>query len=196
MLKSGAIERAAMSATTTEMARYYGFAAETSGYSTGQFVPGMQAGYERALNVLPAVLSWPDILVGAGLLGSSIILSLEQMLIDAEVFRMCKQAHRGIVCHEGKWLDDEIDRIGPGGHFLEQNSTAQAVRGDEWYIGQLGIDASFEEWEAAGKPDLVEEARDMVDQILSSHEPLALDAEINRELDRIRKSAADNLHKK
>ncbi len=196
MVKSGAIERAAMSATTTEMARYYGFAAETSGYSTGQFVPNMQAGYERALNVLPAMLSWPDILVGAGLLGSSIILSLEQMLIDTEVFRMCRQAHRGIVCKEDKWLDDEIDRIGPGGHFLDQSTTARAVRGDDWYIEKLGLNASFEEWETAGKPDLVEEARDMVDRILSSHEPLALDAEIDRELDRIRKSAADNLHKK
>ena len=106
---------------------------------------------------------------------------------------MCRQAHRGIVCDEDKWLDDEIDRIGPGGHFLDQSTTARAVRGDDWYIEKLGINASFEEWEAAGKPDVVEEAREMVDQILSSHEPLALDAETDRELDRIKQSAADSL---
>jgi len=193
MLKSGAIERAAMSATTTEMARYYGLAAETSGYSTGQFVPNMQAGYERALNVLPAMLSWPDILVGAGLLGSSIVLSLEQLLIDTEVFRMCKQAHRGIACDEDTYLDGEFDTVGPGGHFLDQSTTARAVRGDDWYIEKLGINASFEEWESAGKPDVVEQARDRVDQLLSSHEPLALDAETDRELERIKQSAANNL---
>jgi trimethylamine--corrinoid protein Co-methyltransferase len=193
MVKSGAIERAALSAATTEMARYYGFPAETSGFSTGQSVPNMQAGYERAFNVLPAILSWPDILVGAGLLGSSMILSLEQMLVDCEFFRMCKQAHRGIVSSAGKWMDDEIDRIGPGGHFLDTSSTARAVRGEEWYMEKLGISATFEEWEANGKPELLTQARDMVDQILSSHQPLALEEEIVQELAHIQKSAANHL---
>lgn len=192
MVKSGAIERAAMSAATTEMARYYGFPAETSGYSTGQFVPNMQAGYERALNVLPAMLSWPDILVGAGLLGSSIILSLEQMLIDTEFFRMCRQAHRGIVSDADKWMDDEINGIGPGGHFLDASSTVEAVRGEEWYMEKLGIHASFEKWEANGKPDLLTQARDRVDQILTSHRPIPLTEEIERELAHIQKRAADH----
>ncbi|MDM8543656.1 trimethylamine methyltransferase family protein [Desulfococcaceae bacterium HSG9] len=195
MLKSGAIERAAMSAAATEMARYYGFPAETSGFSTGQFTPNMQAASESALNTLPAMLSWPDILVGVGLLGSSMILCLEQMLIDTEVFRMCKQAHRGIVTGKDKWLDDVIDRVGPGGHFLDLASTARAVRGDEWYIGQLGRNTSFEEWEAAGKPGLLEEAREKVEQILSSHRPLPLDEEIERELNRILKKAQDGVLK-
>ena len=53
--------------------------------------------------------------------------------------------------------------------------------------------ASLEEWKAAGKRELVEDAREKVDQILSSHEPLPLDEEIDRELDRIRKRAADSL---
>jgi trimethylamine--corrinoid protein Co-methyltransferase len=193
LVKLGAIESGVLSAASTEMARYYGLPAETSGYGTGQFIPNIQTGYERALGALHSMLSWPDILVGAGLLGNSMILSLEQMLIDTEIFRMCKQAHRGIVSGDDRWLDDLIDRVGPAGHFLDQSSTASAVRGGEWYIGQLGIDTTFEEWESAGKPEIIEEARDMVDQILSSHQPLPLDKEIERELARIKKRAADNL---
>ena len=123
------------------------------------------------------------------------ILCLEQMLIDTEVFRMCKQAHRGIVTGKDQWLDDVIDRVGPGGHFLDLASTARAVRGDEWYIGQMGRNTSFEEWEAAGKPELLEEARERVDQILSSHRPLPLDEEIERELSRILKKAQDGVLK-
>jgi trimethylamine--corrinoid protein Co-methyltransferase len=191
LVKSGAIERGAMSAAATEMARYYDLPAETSGFSTGQFVPNIQSGYDRALSTLPSMLSWPDILVGAGLLGSSMILSLEQMLIDAEIFRMCRQAHRGIVCSDDKWLDDIIDQVGPGGHFLDQPSTTSAVRSHEWYINQLGVNVSFEEWEASGRPELAEEARDKADQLLSSHQPLPLDEEVNRELERIKKSAQD-----
>ena len=48
----------------------------------------------RGDKMLP-LLSWPDILVGPGLLGGSMILNLEQLLIDVEMFRMCKRAHTG-----------------------------------------------------------------------------------------------------
>ena len=106
---------------------------------------------------------------------------------------MGKQAHRGIVSDEDKWLDDVIDQVGPGGHFLDQPSTAGAVRSSEWYINKLGVHASFEEWEAAGKPGIVQEAREKVDQILAAHQPLPLDEEVNRELERIKKRAADHL---
>jgi trimethylamine--corrinoid protein Co-methyltransferase len=192
MLKSDAIEGGLLSAATVEMARYYGLPAETTGSATAQFVPNIQSGYERALSAMPSILSWPDILVGAGLLGGAMILSLEQMLIDTETFRMCKQAHRGIISGDEKWLDEVINRVGPGGHFLDHPTTASAVRSNEWYINQLGFNASLEEWGAAGRPDVVEEARQAVDQILSAHRPLPLDEEIDRELDRIKKRAADS----
>ena len=119
--------------------------------------------------------------------------SLEQVLIDTETFRVCKQAHRGIVAGDEKWLDDVLDQAGPGGQFLDHSTTASAVRSKEWYVNQLGVNASLEEWEAAGRPDVIEEACEKVDQILSAHRPLPLDEEIDRELDRIRKRAADSL---
>jgi len=191
--KSGAIESNALSSAATEMARFYGLAAETSGFGSGRFTLDFQNGYERGLRALQPLLSRPDILVGAGMLGSSMILSLEHMLMDTEIFRMCKQAQRGIVCGDDKWLDDVIDQVGPGGHFLDQLSTANAVRDGEWYLGKMGMIDSFEEWVAAGRRELVEDAREKVDQILSSHQPLPLDEEIDRELERIKKSASDKM---
>ena len=191
MLKSDAIESGVLSAATTEMGRYYGLPVETTGSATAQFVPNVQGGYERALRAMLSILSWPDILVGAGLLGSAMILSLEQMLIDTETFRICKQAHRGIISGDGKWLDDVLDQVGPGGQFLDQVSTTAAIHDGEWYLSKKGMMASVEEWKAAGKRELVEDAREKVNQILSSHEPLPLDEDIDRELERIRKRAAE-----
>ena len=191
MLKSDAIEDGLLGAATTEMGRYYGLPIETTGAGTGQFVPNIQSGYERALRALLSILSWPDIVVGAGLLGSAMILSLEQMLIDTEIFRICKQARRGIVSNNEKWLDEVIDRVGPGGHFLDHPTTTSAVRSNEWYINQLGVNTTLEEWVAAGRPDVRKEAREMVDRILSTHQPLPLDEDIDRELERIRTKAAE-----
>ena len=173
------------------MARYYGLPVEVSGFSTDHHIPGIQAGYERALNGMLPILSWPDILVGPGLLGGSMVLSLEQMMIDIEVFRMCRQAHRGIVSEKGRWLEDTIDRAGPGGDFLSEISTARAVLGGEWYISNLGVHDPIEEWEAAGKPTLLEEAREKVDHTLMAHKPVPLDGDVERELDRVQKRARE-----
>ena len=186
---AGAIENGLLGAASVEMARYYGLPVEASGGGTDHYVPGIQPGYERALNGLLPALSWPDILVGPGLLGGSMILCLEQLLIDVEVFRMCRRACQGIASDEDKWLEDVINRIGPGGNFLGERSTVRGIRGGEWYVSQLGWHDTFEAWEATGRPTLLQEAREKVDHILATHRPLPLDEDVERELDRIQKRA-------
>ena len=185
----GAIENGLLSAAAVEMARYYGLPVEASGGGTDHYVPGIQPGYERALSSLLPVLSWPDILVGPGLLGGSMILSLEQLLIDVEVFRMCKRASQGIASDGDKWLEDVISSVGPGGGFLSERSTVSGIRGGEWYVSKIGLHDTFEAWEADGRPMLLEEAREKVERILATHQPLPLDEDVERELDRIQKRA-------
>lgn len=188
---AGAIEGGLMSAASIEMGRYYGLPVEASGMGTDHYVPSIQAGYERALNGLLPMLSWPDILVGPGLLGGSMILSLEQTLVDVEVFRMCKRAHRGIATEAQRWLADAINAVEPGGHFLGERSTVRGIREGEWYFSQLGVHDTFESWDAGGRPSLIDEAHGKVKQILATHEPLPLGEDVERELDRIEKRARE-----
>jgi trimethylamine--corrinoid protein Co-methyltransferase len=122
-------------------------------------------------------------------MGGSMVLSLDQLLIDVEIFRMCRRAHQGIAVDDGKWLEDVIHRVGPGGHFLTETSTVKALREGEMYISQLGWHDGFEAWEAAGRPTLLEEAHEKVGQILATHQVLPLDEDVERELDRIQKRA-------
>jgi len=187
----GAVENGVLSAAAIEMARYYGLPVEASGIGTDRHTPSIQAGYERALNGLLPVLSWPDILVGPGLLGGSMNLCLEQLLIDVEIFGMSKRAHEGILVDQDTWLDDLISEIGPGGHFLAEPSTVEGIREGRWYISDLGVHDTFEKWEAAGKPTLRDQAYETVEQILATHQPLPLDEDVERELDRIQKRAME-----
>ncbi|MBA7681601.1 Glycine betaine methyltransferase [subsurface metagenome] len=187
---SGSVENGVLGAAETEMARFYGLPVEASGGSTDHCIPSIQAGYERALNGVLTALSWPDILVGPGLLAGSMILSFEQFLIDVEVFRMCKQAHRGISADDSKWLEDVIERIGPGGNFLVEESTVDGIRTGEWYVSNFGMHDTSEMWEASGRHTLIDEAREKVERILGSYEPLPLGKDIENELNRIRKRAA------
>jgi trimethylamine--corrinoid protein Co-methyltransferase len=186
---AGAIEGGLLAVAVVEMARHYGLPVEGSGMTTEHYVPGIQAAFESSMIGLLAALAWPDILIGCGLMGGSMVLSLEQLLIDVEIFKMAKRAREGIAAADGKWLEDVIDRVGPGGHFLTESSTVRALRDGEMYVSQLGWHGSFEAWEAAGNPTLLEEVREKVAQILATHEPLPLDEHVEKELDRIQKRA-------
>jgi trimethylamine--corrinoid protein Co-methyltransferase len=186
---AGAIEGGLLAAAGVEMARHYGLPVEASGMTTGHFIPGIQSAYESSMIGLLATLAWPDILVGCGLMDGSMVLSLEQLLIDVETFRMCRRARQGIAVDDDKWLEDLIHRVGPGGNFLAEPSTVTALREGEMYISQLGWHDSLDAWEAAGRPTLFEEAREKVNQILATHQPLPLDDDVERELDRIQQRA-------
>jgi trimethylamine--corrinoid protein Co-methyltransferase len=193
LYSAGAIENGLLSSAGIEMAKYYGLPVEGSGGSTDAFAPGIQTSYERSLNFLMPMLSWPDLIVGAGLMGGSMVLSLEQLVIDAEVFRMAKQAHRGIPTHDEMWLDDVIQRVGPGGNFLGEKSTAVSMRSGEWLIPNLGVHKTRQAWEDDGKKDVLEEAREKVEDILATHKPLPLGDDVEKELEKIYKRAQQSV---
>jgi trimethylamine--corrinoid protein Co-methyltransferase len=181
---------AALSAAGTEMARFYGLPALGSGCGSDQFVPGIQAAYEKAFDLLVGSLAWPDLMVGPGGLGGSLVISLEQVLMDVEVFRMCRKAHEGIAVAENHWLDDVVARVGPGGNFIAERSTRDNLRNGEWFLPGLGMHDSYERWLSAGRPELLDEVRAGVEDLLAGHEPLPLPEDVERELERLRARAA------
>jgi trimethylamine--corrinoid protein Co-methyltransferase len=187
---AGAIEQGAMSMAGIAMARYYGLPVEASGSSSDAFEPGAQAAYEKAAMAVMVTLGAPDILVGPGLLGGCIMLSLEQLVIDVEIFRLARQGYAGVPVQDDLWLDDVLTRVGPGGAFIGESSTRQNMRRGEWLLGDFGNHDSFEAWQAAGGLSTVEVARARVDEILAAHTPHGLDDDVLGALNELGRRAA------
>jgi len=180
-----------MDMAATEMANYYGLPSESSPGGSDAHILDFQNAHEGAALSMPTMLSWPDIVVGPGMLDGSMVSSLEKMLLDVEVFRLAKCVHRGLDTSEERWLTDVISMVGPGGDYLSEASTVAALRSDEWYIPELGYHEDFEKWSAGDRTTLQEEAREKVAGILKKHEPLPLGNDIERELANICKRARE-----
>jgi trimethylamine--corrinoid protein Co-methyltransferase len=181
----GAVENGLFGAAVTEMGRFYGLPVEASTGGTDQYYPGAQASYERAINWTMPSLAWPDILVGPGLLGGSTILCVEQLVLDVEIFRRLTRLSMGVNAAPGKWLEESIRDAGPGGNFLKQRSTAKAIREGVWYLSEVGFHDTYEKWKLAGMPDVVDTLQDTIKGILKDYQPLPLDPDIERELERL-----------
>jgi len=187
------VEHGLLGAAITEVARSYGLPVETSAGSTGHYTTGVRASYERALNWVMTTLSWPDLLVGPGQLGGSMLLSLEQLLIDVEVFRRSSRLSWGINTQVKEWLEVDLASVGHGGNFLSRKSTRDALRNGEVYMTDYNARNSYETWSASGKPNMMDELKPKVQKILNSHTPLPLDEDIERELDKIEQRALEGI---
>lgn len=187
----GAVENSLFGAAVTELGRFYGLPVEGSAGGTDQYYPGAQASYERAINWSLPSLSWPDILVGPGLLGGSTILCIEQMVMDVEIFRRCARLSEGISTQPENWLESSIMDVGPGGNFLNQKSTRKAILGGIWYLSGLGFHDTYEKWKAGGMPDVIDMIQDSVTMILKNHQPLALDEQADLELESLEHKVRD-----
>lgn len=186
----GAVEHALLGAAVTEVARGYGLPVMASTGGSDAHAPGIQAAFERATNwVLPS-LAWPDILVGPGCLSGSTILSLEQLVVDLEVFRRCARLHRGVADGVGEPAEGAIADVGPGGDFIARTATRDAVHQGEWSLDTMGVHDTYERWDAAGRPELLDQAREIVESTIAGHRPLPLDEATIAELGRIEAAAA------
>ena len=186
----GGPEHALLGAATTEMGRFYGLPVTASNGGTDHFATGAQAAYERTLNWSLPVLSWPDIMIGPGSLGGASTLCLEQMVIDVEVYRMCRRLHQGIGAGVGETdVLAALDEVGPVGDFLARTQTRDAVRGGEWFMPRLGYHATYDRWEAQGKPDVVGQAREVALAAIAGHVPLPFADGVADELARLESAA-------
>jgi trimethylamine--corrinoid protein Co-methyltransferase len=189
MYSSGSIDNGMMSAAAIEMGRYYDLPVIGSGCGSDMFRPGIQSSYERAMGLMLPLLARPDILVGPGLFGGSMILSYEQFLIDLEIYRASVFASNGLDTSEESWLEEIIAKAGPGGNYLGERSTKKALKDGKWFLPQMGVHDTMSKWEAAGKPSLLESARQKVYELLEKHDPLPLDPHVEKEFEQLERRA-------
>jgi trimethylamine--corrinoid protein Co-methyltransferase len=185
----GAIEHAALCVAGTEMARFYGLPAESSGFCTQTYAPDLQTAWEKANGGLLVTLSDPDILVGPGLLGGATVLSLEQIVLDVEEWRLACQARSGVPVRDELWLDEVLERVGPGGSFLGERSTRVNARAGEWRLSDFGLYGGHDAWRAAGSPSTLDYAHRKVTEILDAQRSLPFDDDTAAALAAVQKRA-------
>jgi trimethylamine---corrinoid protein Co-methyltransferase len=166
-------EAVAISAIGAQVAHSLGLPVQCAGLPTDAKYAGVQAGYEKAIKGMATAAAGADMISGGiGLLESSSLLSLPQIIIDAEIVAMIKRVLAGAEVTLETVMSETIERIGVGGDFLKDKGTVRRLRAGEHFAPLLSTRLSFEAWTAAGRTE-VDAARDEVDRLLANAEGLA-----------------------
>jgi len=119
----GSPEMVLQSGACGEMAKFYGLPNEQAGCLADAKNHGAQAIMEKMLTTLPLVLNGADLIQGPGALDTSNMMSLEQIVVDDEIARMCQRIRDGVDTSTEKDYFEDIQEVGPGGHFLGRRTT-------------------------------------------------------------------------
>jgi len=176
-----------------DMARFYGLPNTTAGCLTDAKAPGMQSVLEKTLTTLPLVLSGADIIQGIGLIESSTTLCYEHLVIDNEIAHLCKRIKDGVDVDAAKNYFSDIREVGQGGHFLKQKTTRSAFRSEEFYQSILCDRNTYDEWAQLGRPDLIQNSRLKVAEILSGESKNPMPDDMTKQMKEIIAEAARKL---
>jgi trimethylamine--corrinoid protein Co-methyltransferase len=170
-------------AAIAQLGRMYGM--PTWGYAgcSDAKVLDEQAALEATLSVMAAALSGANLIHDVGYLEMGLTTSFEMVVLTDELVAMVNNFMKGIEVSAETMMLDELHTVGPGGHFLTQDSTMARFK-DFWYPTLL--DRSMRpRWEKAGSQTMGERLTGRVQEILEEHQPQPLDAALKAKLDEI-----------
>ena len=152
-----------------------------------------QAGMEAAINLTTAALIGGNMIHDVGYIEQGLTSSMEMMVASDEIIDMAKRILRGIPVDDGSMALDVIDKIGPGGHFLEHDHTFERFKEEIWRP-KLMNRQNWEDWTNAGSKRYGERVHARVLEILETETEPLLDEKMFQELHRICE-LADARHK-
>ena len=137
--------------------------------------------------MIPA-LAGANMMYGMGMLDMGMVLSFSQMVIDDDIAGMVKRVVNGIDVEEALLAVDLIKKVGIGGNFLGQKHTMQFLSHEQ--IQSKILDRRMRgAWEKRGSKNLDQVAMEKAREILKSHTPTPLPADVEIEIAKIVKSA-------
>jgi trimethylamine--corrinoid protein Co-methyltransferase len=168
-----------MVAALAQMAQHYRLPFfGTAGCSDAKF-PDAQAAAEAAFSCLSSALSGANLVHDSGWLDHGSVASPAYMVLVHEVLDMVNQYASGLAVDDESLAVELIDRIGPGGHYLQEDHTLRHFR-SVWY-SKVFDRSIYAQWLDHGGKVYAERLREETQKAMS-HRPCPLVPEITKEL--------------
>jgi len=127
-----------------------------------------QAGLESGFSILSQGLAGLNLIHDVGYLDMAMVCSPAQLLLGNEAIGMTKRFIEGIRVTPETLARQEIQEVGPGGHFLTRRHTLDNFRKELWQTDLL-TRQPYGAWEREGAKDLGQRIQDRLAEILEGH---------------------------
>ena len=180
-------------AAQSEVAQSFGLPTWGLAGATDAKVIDAQAGIESAFSILAQGLAGLNLIHDVGYMDRGMICSAEMLVMGDEVIGMTKRFIQGIRVTAETLARDVIDKVGPGGHFLEEDHTYEHFRKELWMPKLLSREP-YDIWVEKGSKDMGQRVAEKVREILETHQVPSLSGKTLAALGRITSKAEKDLN--
>jgi trimethylamine--corrinoid protein Co-methyltransferase len=151
-----------------------------------------QAGVDSTFSILAQALAGLNLIHDVGYLDMGMACSLEMLVLGDEVIGMARRFVRGIQVDAGTLARGEIERVGPGGHYLDTDHTYERFR-DELWVPSLLTRQDYTTWKEQGAKDMTARLRERIREILDTHQVDPLPEDVLAALEEIKQRRMEEI---
>ena len=179
---AGAVEMGLLNAAASQMAQFYQLPIYATAGMSDSKVNDAQSGYESAItNLMVALAGGNFIHDAAGFLEFCLTASFDKLVIDNEIIGMVMRAVEGIKVDQTTLAFDEIQKVGPAGHFVSSRHTRRHMR-NEQFMPRLSDRENREVWQTSGGKDARQRATEIARRILDSEPVSYINDDVRRRI--------------
>ncbi len=184
-MSGGGGEQAVVMAAATQMAQFYDLPNVSIAGATDSKIADAQSGYEKCLSVCLAAHAGSNLITQAcGMQASLLGCALESYVVDNDMLGGILSSLRPVEMNVDSLSAEAIDRVvRSAGHFLGEQETLARMKSDFLYP-DIADRRTPAEWEEEGGKEIREVAQHRTREILSSHYPDHVDADLDEYLRR------------
>jgi trimethylamine--corrinoid protein Co-methyltransferase len=194
MLSLAAPEASLGLAAQAEVAQSFGLPTWGLAGATDSKVLDAQAGIESAFAILAQGLAGLNLIHDVGYLDSGMVCSAEMLVMGNEVIGMAKRFIRGIRVDHETLARELVEKVGPGGHYLQEKHTVRHMR-DELWMPQLLTRQHRDIWRQEGAKDMAQRVGERVRELVESHQVPPLSNAILTALETLKRKGEEELTK-
>jgi trimethylamine--corrinoid protein Co-methyltransferase len=135
------------------------------------------------MSLMTALLHGANIVHDVGFMDAGMQGSLQLQVIANDTIGWIRAATAGVLVDEETLALDVIDELGPTGNYLAHDHTLRHYK--EPYYSKLADKGTYSQWVERGATTMEERAAKKVEEILTSHKPEPLPADIRRDIKKI-----------
>ena len=185
-------EQALMAVAMTQMGKSYGLPVYINVGLTDSKVADAQAGLEAGITLACGAMAGADIFGHLGICGVDLGSSLSILVMQDEIIGYVERIMRDIDVSDEAMGLDVIRTVARTGSYIAEPHTVAHFRKELWFPKLL--DRQFwEPWVEGGAKDMRQRCIEAKEHLLRTHQPVPMDADTEREVDRIVDAARRHL---
>ena len=165
-----------------QMARRYNMPMRSSNFSASN-IPDFASGYESANSVYAAMSSGANLLMhAAGWVEGGLCTSYEKFVLDCEIVQSMTQMLEPVRVEASDFAFDEIESVGPGGHFFGTERTIATFE-TAFYRPLVSTTQNYGAWMEGGAKSAAGRATTIWQEAIKTYSEPAIDANIREALE-------------